>query len=71
MQFQGSIAVHGNFETGRARPSVRAAVANQHAGSGNGGRQRTARPTRHCPKVKLNFHIAPWVRPLIPCIHEA
>ena len=50
---------------------MRVVVANQHAWFGNRGGQRTARPTRHCPKVKLNFHSAPWVRPLIPCIHEA
>jgi len=71
MQFQGAMAVHGNFGTGRARHSVRAVVANQHAWSGNGGGQRTARPTRRCPTVKLYCHIAACVRPLIAWIHEA
>jgi len=31
---------------------VRAVVVNQHAWIGNGGGQRTARPTRRCAKVK-------------------
>ena len=38
-----TMAVHGNFGTGRARCSVRAVVVNPHAWMGNGGGQRTDR----------------------------
>ena len=52
-----SLAVLSNFGIGRTRHSVRAVAVNPHAWIGNGGRQRTACPTRRCPKVNFNCYI--------------
>jgi hypothetical protein len=54
-------AVLGNCGTGRARHSVRAAVANPHAWVDNRGVQGTARPTYRCPNVKFNGQILEFV----------
>ena len=40
---------------------MRAVVVNPHALIGSGGGQGTARPTRRCPKVKLNCHSVGFV----------
>ena len=53
-----SLAVLSNFGIGGARHSVRAVAVNPHAWIGNGGGQRTVRPTRRCPKVNFNFYIS-------------
>ena len=50
-----------NCGIGRARHSVRAVVVKQPAWIGNGGGQRTARPTRRCHKVKFNSHSVGFV----------
>ncbi len=49
-----SLAVLSNFGIGRTRHSVCAVAVNPHAWIGNGGGQRTARPTRRYPKVNFN-----------------
>ena len=55
---QGPAAALYESRSGRARHSVRAGVVNQDARVGSRGGQRTARPTRRCPKVKIHYPCA-------------